>query len=217
MDMAARAKKLPVPFLDRLSTKITLTAIVFLFVLSTAVAFQVESGFRRNQYGAYSSSQGVLAEQIKNEYLQTTIQRARQLEMYLQNAGRITQNAAQFIEVQLDHDSNGQLNRDLVAAFFNELREQNLDVSGLYFIRVDGNILTDGDAVPLAADTGWLSNTHQTYLKTANLSSQPIAWQLPQPAETGPKKIMVQVPVYSKGQYQGFVVATLPVAHLSEH
>jgi len=58
-------QQLPIALLDRLSTKITIAAVVFVFTLAAAIALLVDSGIRSTQFAAYNSSREVLGAQAR--------------------------------------------------------------------------------------------------------------------------------------------------------
>jgi nitrate/nitrite-specific signal transduction histidine kinase len=58
-------QSLAIDFLDRLGTKITFAAVVFVFALVTAMVFLVNAGIRNTQLGAYHASQEVIFSQAE--------------------------------------------------------------------------------------------------------------------------------------------------------
>jgi signal transduction histidine kinase len=86
--MSTPVHKVALPILDRLTTKVAIAAVVFLFALATAIIFLIESGFRRNQYGAYSSSQIVLEEQLRAALVQSISGQVRFIDARLREDGQ---------------------------------------------------------------------------------------------------------------------------------
>lgn len=84
-------------FLDRLSTKIALVAVVFIFALGSAIAFLVAGGLRRTQIDAYSLSQEVLVNQAELALANNVESEARLLSSHLRAAEAAGQQVARSI------------------------------------------------------------------------------------------------------------------------
>jgi len=215
--MPPENSQLSLPFLDRLSTKITIAAVVFLFALTTAIAFLVAGGFRRTQFDAYSSNQETLTDQAQTSLLQFTGDQAGLLQAHLQPAALAVRYAADYLEDNIPRGDSPMAN-DSVTEFLETLLKSLPDVTALYYITAQGEFVsTSRQLTSLGAANITASPVYQ--LTAQSGADQPsILWYTPHIADAGSEaSISVSAPVVIHGELLGVVAAGIPLAHLEEH
>jgi nitrate/nitrite-specific signal transduction histidine kinase len=203
--MSVPGDKLSLPFFDRLTTKLAIAMVVFLFALTMAVAFLVETGFRRNQYSAYTSSQSILEEQTRTALVQATTIQVELLDSHLLEASRLVDHTAAFLEAYVEQTIPVRLDRAAVGPLFDKLLSQNSDLSALYFTSMQGEVIQSTNPAGPSPGSNLL-------LAAADSTSD---WQIA--GSLNEQAVIVSAPVYQGEQMLGVVRAVLPGEHLSDH
>ncbi len=200
------------PFLDRLTTKIAIAAAVFLFALTAATAVLVQTGFRRNQFGAYSSSQSVLEAQARKALVQSAAADVQRLEAGLQEEILLVRHAAGMLETALSEE--GAALPEEAVGMFEGLLAQHPHLTALVYQGTDGEVILasrPGAASPTGAAPDFA--VFQPESKEA-AAARPAAWSLA--GEAGERSLTLSLPVYAAGRLRGALSAWLPLASLRE-
>lgn len=136
-------------FIDRLSTKITIAAVVSLFALAAAITVLVNSGIRNMQYLLYTSSRQALSAQARQQLQTRASDIAATLGQFIPSEPTIT--SIELLQTQL-----GRL----------ELGEG----TKLFLIDGQGNLIAVTDEVGVE----WTQSVHQAYQAVRNDESNVI-------------------------------------------
>lgn len=215
MPTTTSSRQLSIHFLDRLSTKIAITAVVFLFALTSAIAFLVDDGLRDTQYNAYSTSQKILEEQARASLARYAAAEANLLEMHL------NQSALQVLSMAALLESNPRAPKEMglewIGPALAGLLEQNSDLSAVYFLNPYGDMIYQPTgANPAAWEDVFASPVYQLAAGQPELAEA--VWSGPHKLQPNAEDVLsVSTAVATSGQLLGVVAAHLPLARVASY
>jgi signal transduction histidine kinase len=206
--MFVKDDKLSLPFLNRLTTRIVIAMVAFLFSLTLLVIFLVDAGFRRSQNNAYAASQQALEEQIKTSIIQSTSVELSLLENHLHEANRLVSHLTSFLEYRLEMFGADRIDPDGLQPLFEQLLAQNSDLAALFYISPSGEEIRIVSGNTALAD---LAINFQSEYVTGDLQ-----WQVIGDAEAN-TAVIVYKAVYNHETASGIAGAVFSASHLADH